>query len=357
MRTTWIAAALCLALPRSLVAGVYTTAERMPGQAIVDMKGQPVRLELIQNEIEDQIKMRVDLLNNPGKDGASKSVQTFRQLEEKVQNGSATMNDKVNLSAYLIRLGKVDEAIRLLEPMSRDRAQNNFMVSANLGTAYAISRDWRAAHDNIQQALDLWPRQEWPGFTPEQLKWYRHAEEQQKKLIRLRWKEAGDRARPRQSESVDDLFGVKFIGPSGQYEAGTLAAAEKEKLPADALAVIAQLLFWMPDDGRLHWLLAETLNAQGNIKGAETVFNQCVGSVFRMKPPELREHRQGVMAAVAEAEAKAKADAEARAREQSASIWPDTSKLLVVGGAAALVIVFLVFLQVRELRRRRHAPS
>ena len=35
---------------------------------------------------------------------------------------------------------------------------------------------------------------------------------------------------------------------------------------------------------------------------------------------------------------------------------PDTGKLIVVGGAAGIFVFLLLYLQVREFRRRRKAP-
>ena len=55
--------------------------------------------------------------------------------------------------------------------------------------------------------------------------WYRRAEEAQLRLLELRFKEG------KTASSLDALFPVSFIGESGEYEAGQLAAAEKEKSP------------------------------------------------------------------------------------------------------------------------------
>ena len=68
---------------------------------------------------------------------------------------------------------------------------------------------------------------------------------------------------------LDALFPrVHFVGPSGQYESGMLAAEQWANMPADALTIVKQLVLWFPHDSRLKWLLAELLNAGNDIDGA-----------------------------------------------------------------------------------------
>src|SRR5205823_3935266 len=99
-----------------------------------------------------------------------------------------------------------------------------------------------------------------PAGPPTAGNWFKQAERYQLTLLRLRMREGfGRRAggRPVPATDVDALFGVRFIGPSGEYEAGKIADAERSKLPADAVAIVQQLLLWFPDDTRLLWLLGE----------------------------------------------------------------------------------------------------
>jgi hypothetical protein len=140
---------------------------------------------------------------------------------------------------------------------------------------------------------------------------------------------------------VDALFPVQFVGPSGGYEAGTMAEAERAKLPDDAIALVQQLLMWFPEDARLLWLLGELYNATGDIRTAEQVFDECVGS-RRFESPVLREHRRAVKAAVAAIPVPV--------RE---SVLPDAGTLWLVGGIGGAIVAFFVWLQVRELIRRR----
>jgi hypothetical protein len=157
---------------------------------------------------------------------------------------------------------------------------------------------------------------------------------------------------------------VHFVGESGQYEAGKLAAAEHARLPAEALAVVQQLVLWLPEDTRLYWLLGELYNADGDIGAAAKIFDDCIGNVRRFSAADLRAHRLVVQ------EAKPKdasallnpsvvgsdvAAENAPASGSPPSWLPDRTQLLAVGGIAALVIVLLGYFQIREMRRRRRS--
>jgi hypothetical protein len=152
-------------------------------------------------------------------------------------------------------------------------------------------------------------------------------------------------ARGRSPGDVDALFPARFIGPSGEYEAGALADAEKAKLPSNAVAIVQQLLLWFPEDTRLLWLLGELYNATGDIRVAEQVFDECVGS-RNFKSPALREHRRIVREAVAALPPPVQSPTE--------SLLPDAATLWIAGGVGGAIIVIFVGLQIRELRRRRH---
>lgn len=271
-----------------------------------------------------------------------------KALKAKVRSGGASLQDQVDLSALYIRLGKYSEAIELLEPLARGEGRSHFMVLANLGTVYLLAGQMERAGDYLEQARDAWPT-EFPGLTPAQLKWYAEVEKYQLRLVRSRRLE-GARGGGAGGQDVDPLFGerdapVKFVGESGQYEAGTLAAKEKAKLPKDALAIVQQLVLWMPTDTRLYWLQGELLNAQGPsyIEDAFKILDDC-GYIRGWHAPLLKEHRHTLQENLPKP---------APASSDAGSWLPDTAKLVMVGGAAVLVIGLLGYFQVRELRRRR----
>jgi hypothetical protein len=152
---------------------------------------------------------------------------------------------------------------------------------------------------------------------------------------------------------------MRFVGESGQYEAGVLAARERSKLPADAIAIVQQLLLWLPEDTRLYWLLGELYNAAGDTDAARRILEDCVDN-RRFEGHELRAHRQIIRESAPKSglllEPEVEAPAKAPESTPAADWLPDAGKLIAVGGIAAVVIAFLLYLQVRELRRRRR-PS
>jgi tetratricopeptide (TPR) repeat protein len=224
--------------------------------------------------------------------------------------------EKLNLGAVFMRRKKVDSAKGLLEPLARQEPRN-FLVQSNLAMAYYLGGVESRAITQQDQTLAVWPQQFSQVETPFQeylrsLGWhegafdfYRKAETYQLKLLKLRERETLEkRGAKTHAQTVDALFDdgknppqpVKFVGPSGKYEAGKVAPAEKAKLPKDAIDIVQQLLIWMPEDVRLYWLLGELYNAQGgtkNIHSARMIFDELAGwNGLGFRSAELAEHRQ-----------------------------------------------------------------
>lgn len=329
-------------------AGVYSVGEKGLDPAFQPGPDKPLPYERFSLALDDVMEL-TDTVRNT--DRRKQALERRNVLRAKVNADPENVDNRLNLSAYYIRLGDESQpephkAVQLLEGIARTTGRNNFMVLANLATAYQMMGDPQSlqrADDYLQTALAVWPK-EWPDISKEQLDWYKDCEKAQLKLLRTRRKElAAQGGKSQPPETVDDLFGVKFVGEDGQYQAGTIAAAEKAKLPKDAVAIIQQLMLWIPQDGRLYWQLGELLNAQGDINSAKIILDQCSDS-RRINALELRQHRQ-----VLEEELAARAKA---AGSQSASWLPDQTRLVAIGGGVGLIVLLLLALQARELIRR-----
>lgn len=276
-----------------------------------------------------------------------KPVDRFFKHHARHLEGKATLEEKVSLGAYWLRLGRPDEAINLLEPLYRGEGRSNFMVIANLASAYQMMGDPQSlqrADDYLRTALSarVWPK-EWPGISKEQLDWYKECENAQLKLGRVRRKElAAQGGKGKPPEAVDDYFGVKYVGESGAFEPGAIAAAEKEKLPKEALALVQQLMLWHPDDSRMYWQLGELLNAQGDIDSAKAVLDQCSDS-RRMNAVALRQHRQALKEAI---------DNRPKDVEVPTSWLPERNRLIAISAGSGLLVLLLLGLQFRELAKR-----
>lgn len=240
---------------------------------------------------------------------------------------SLTPHDRIRLAILRIRLREFDPALMELQQAYAANPRDFYAMSA-LGTVYQQMGQVPEAVRYLEAARDLFPA-DFPG-SPAQIAAVRDLLAAQLKLARLRFREQAGRPgrRPSPPVDVDDLFGVRFVGPSGQYEPGNLAPDQKAKLPANAIATVQQLLLWLPDDARLYWLLGELYAADGELENALSVFEECL-NVRRLDAPLLKQHRQAVRDAM---------DARRTAWIPGASRWWTAG--LIVGPIMVLLIVF-----------------
>jgi len=191
---------------------------------------------------------------------------------EKVGPEKLTADELADLGALYVRLGEIGKAVSLLRPAQRAHP-NHFRIAANLGTAWQLQGDLQQAELCLALAVRLAPGK------------FQKAEEYHLKLLRQRLRE------PRGVQGLDDLFGVRYVGDDGKYEPGKLAALERKKLPAGAVAIVQQLALWLPADPRLLWQLAELAASHGDLRTAAAIMDGCV-TQFGLEDTELRRHRQ-----------------------------------------------------------------
>lgn len=235
------------------------------------------------------------IIKNPQSRLRAQYRKRVDELVSKERNGSLTVQDRTNLGAYYVRLGEYSKAVSVLEPATK-REQRNFQVLSNLATAHELDGRLDVAIGYAHQAVAEWPSI-WPGMDRQQLYWLGRVEKYHLMLLRLRQLEetraGGRRSTP---EKVDALFPkVRFTGPGGSYVAGDIDVVQLCELPSDSLAILEQLLYWTPEDWRLHWLFGEVLNAQGNILAARKIFDDLVKQGLSNK--EISEHRKVINAA------------------------------------------------------------
>jgi tetratricopeptide (TPR) repeat protein len=316
MRTTLTAAALAavalLGPAGSLWAGVYNTAEPAPYPL-------PSTFDRFQIELGSMRGVAVDVwagdpafIASAGGTAAApqgpaaffaaatlmagaretlrgRYLRQVQALEAKGRTGELTAEDRLNLGAYYIRLLRYEEAARTLDAAAAEDP-DNFMVLANLATANHLAGRLDRAIDYEQQALKAPPRL-WAGISAEQIDWYRRAERYYLSLLMLRQQE--ERFQPgRPPATVDALFpGVRFVGQGGQYEAGTIAPEDLDRLPAERIPLVSQLTLWLPFDDRVYWLVGELLNAQGDVAPAFRILDDLV-YVRNFAATECRAHRR-----------------------------------------------------------------
>jgi hypothetical protein len=219
---------------------------------------------------------------NPASPARLRYEEAAAKLAKLAKDRKLTTDEAADLGALYIRLGDLGHAIEVLRPVQRENT-THYRLAANLGTAWHLNGDFNQAASLLQVAVKLAPGK------------FQKAEELHLKLVRQRARET------KEAQGLDDLFGVRFVGESGQYEPGKLSAEQRKKLPSDAVAQLQLLALWLPHDGRLLWQLAELANAHGDVATAAAIMDGCV-TEFGLRSEELRAHRQGVRA---EAEARA----------------------------------------------------
>ena len=386
MRFVVWACGFLLFLAYPVRAGLYNTAEPEEGK-MVDLAMDP-------RDWPKVFRQTLQILRTIGAPEAKvdkelrKRYVLLADLGARAPAAKLTTEQKLNLSAALIRRRKPDEAIALLTPLTRQEPKN-FLLQSNLATAYHLSGQERRAIDTLEQMLSpsskVWPAQlgdvEEPFRTYLQhIDWhdgafaqYRRVEEHYLKLLKLRTREALARKGKGDFETVDALFDdgksppspVRFVAESGKFEPGKLARAEKAKLPKDAVSIVQQLLIWLPDDLRLYWLLGELYNAQGDARHvlyARQIFEELAGyGGFGVRAQELADHRKELINYTPPGEeqpapfdVEKKLDEIEKKKEESTRI--DWQTLGVGFGTGLLVAVFGMW-QIREIRRRRQARA
>jgi tetratricopeptide (TPR) repeat protein len=208
----------------------------------------------------------------PANPARARYEQEAAKLAKAARERPLSADEAADLGALYARLGEVGKALEVLRPAQAAHPEH-FRLAANLGTAWQLQGDLGQAAAALQQAVRLAPGR------------YEKAEALHLKLVRLRARE------PRDAQGLDDLFGVRYVGPGGGYEPGRLAPEQRKRLPADAEALAQQLALWLPADGRLLWQLAELASAGGDVATAAAVMDGCV-TEFGLRAPELLAHRK-----------------------------------------------------------------
>jgi hypothetical protein len=281
-----------------------------------------------------------------------------------------TPEELAGYTADLMRTGRTDEALNLLQPLTRGR-RAGFVPFAHLARAHAGRGEWREAADQQGVALrDVDFPEKFGHLTSPQLTWLKRVErDYYLPLLAHRADEARAARGGAQPEDVDPLFPsvlpprrptdpVRFEGPSGEYVPGSMPEAERKKLPPDALAIVQQLVLWHPQDARLYWLLGELYNADGDFETAARIMDECA-FVMGYRSPVLRKHKLILQDAATtqpktRAEDAKKAQEAAAAEEQAArDAERDYQKRRwwIIACAVGLGVL-LVYYQLREVVRR-----
>ena len=305
----------------------------------------PRRLAILANEAD----------SNPARaNNHDRTVLLERIAANAVKSPSNTVEEKIAAAADLFRVDRVEEAMKLLEPLSRERVPD-FRVLADLAHMHARLGEWDEASSRHQSALLDADFPEFTGVKAEQRRWLMDLE----KKYYPRWlKEHRRRAIEKQNpetEEIFPLFDVSFLNDRGLYEPGKLSSAERAKLPKDAIAITQQLMLWAPWETSLYWLLAELYAAEGRFREAEIIFDQCAGGRQFSNRKVFMEHRNMVREAARRMapEKEVVPDLQTPETKPSENFFPSQTRMIVFGAVFFLIATAMVVLQVRVMRRRK----
>jgi hypothetical protein len=304
-----LAFAAVLLLPTPLWAGLYYSAETF---AELPSRWRGFLL--------DQRLLRTAAIKPSDRRPASPVRKRYQQeaarLASLARTRKLTADESADLGALHVRLGDPGRALEVLQPAQRAHPAH-FRLAANLGTAWHLHGDLTQASSYLEQAVRLAP-----GTLQK-------VEKLHLDLVRRRSRERAG------VQTLDDLFGVRFVGPGGKYEAGRLDAAQSKRLPANAVALVQQLALTLPADGRLLWQLAELANAHGDVSMSAAMMDGCVIE-FGLRSPELQAHRRLVRAAAEELARKGKPAGSEEHKGHALTFKPRSSRPLVsTGGRVA----------------------
>ena len=284
---------------------------------------------------------------------------TPRQKQEKEQAlKTLPARDAAELASDLLRVMRVGEAEELLQPLTRAR-RPDYAVLTTFSHIQAARGDWAWAleHQTIAQQEGVRARGDVGGLSKSQREWWESLDRSYlEHFYGIRAKAAAsratlpaaDREKFDEAEDILPLFPatgegepVKFVNDAGEYQPGTLASAERAKLPPDAVAVVQQMMLWFPDDVRLYWLLAELYAAEDDLESAASIFDECVGGLAHSNRKLLMEHRRAVRAVL---------DERAKPPEQLVTVRRILLYFGVVGVVALFALGRVVYRRVRAAR-------
>lgn len=265
-----------------------------------------------------EFKRRLGVLGNArvepkkGEKDNSDREPFLKRIAERKKIARPAAPEAAALAADLYRVGRLDEALNLLKSLRRP----DYFAFATLGHIRAARGEWADALATYEDQRDTKMPAGVKGLTKPQRDWwerldaeyvphfYRTRKDEEEARLRLT---PAEREKAAETEAPLPLFplpgegepraAVRFVNEKGEYQPGVIAAAEKAKLPPDAIAVVQQLLLWMPTDTRLYWLLGELYAASGDVVVASQILDDCTWGRQYGNRAVLMAHRQALMAA------------------------------------------------------------
>ena len=323
-------------------AGIFNPNEQCPFEIAPDGTAKPLPLNVFKLLLNE----RVAALNpiTPEVQPGTADTPTFKGLVARRLKGapkSPTRAEMVGLSADLLRMGRDREVIELLTPTIRDD-NPDYRLLMHLALAHAALGDWNLALKRTGDARDCDPPTELAGTKPPQLQWMLKVDRTYTRPWMLAARQNADpKSRPSDPE-VPRLFDMR---------------------PADAVAVVQQMVLWAPLDANLLWLLGSLHLEKGQFAEAFDILEQC--RERKLTWPKFRVQHAAAEAGYAKL---SKVDPFAGIEGPTVDLPADPpnrglfdivapEQFAIVLSGFAIAVLALLALQIRTLRRRRRRPS
>jgi hypothetical protein len=303
-------------------AGLYDPANP-PLFRFVDGVVQPLSFE---PGNQGEFAVRYSTAGNWRDDNPNRKNDDRAALEKKIaafKPDGASPAQVAGQAADLIRIGRPEKAINLLQPLSRGR-NASFVVLMNLAHAYAVTGDWSAALRTHDVGLDADPAADLPKWTAEQRAWAMRIEKTAYRAW-LRWNLQNPKPTPETQRPLP-LF-------------------DKEP-PADAIAVAQQLCVWHPGDTNLYWLLAELYAAADQPRQAQTILNLCASTRNYSNRAVLMAKRTAINEIVANLPAEKPPDV-----PPGDDGLPSLKTVLTIAAIVGPIVLAMLYFQIRRLRK------
>lgn len=270
----WGLAAVLIGVEESAWAGLYYTGEQyapLPAQ----WSGFLDDWRMLRNLSQVPAGLSGAVWQQPAGAPRQRYQEHAERLEKLRSERGLTADEAADLGGLYLRLGEPRRALSVLRPAYQEHPRH-FAIVANLGTAWQRCGNLEQAVVFLEQAVQLAPQQ-----------WQRY-EQFHLRLVQQRLRRGGDR-----ELQLDDFFGVRYEEADGSYPPIRSAPELRQRLPEDALAIVQQLLLWLPDDAALAWHFAELAVLYGELRVANQIFDLLV-TAWNVHSPVVRAHRKAI---------------------------------------------------------------
>jgi tetratricopeptide (TPR) repeat protein len=282
-------------------------------------------------------------------------IELNKELENKLNAGNATSEDKIRLGGCFLRLNQNAKAIACLESARKELTPDSNLqhqLYFNLAMAYA-SDDLllERAIDYQKQGLQYFAKPLDTTFP----NWQFNRRSELFFLKFLQEKQLNRDRRLGSQYSISSIFGdFESEWKKNKYIPGTASPGFLDSLAPDALDFAIKLLSCFPQDNNLFWLYGEILNVIGDANSAAKVLDELVNARQMSSNPVLFEHSRILRRQASEInEQPSKKQDEIKPENEGATVVRPTLfsgdlKYLLVGFVSGIVVCYIAILQIKQ---------